>query len=88
MSANNVTVLYAVTIIAVNGIHSGGTVVSCLRGNRSCGYRVVGIRHHGSALNRVKDDAGKRRARCNQGHRDQDSFHSISPLFFSGVNSF
>jgi len=56
-------VLYAAAIVAANRIHSGGAVVSCLSGNRRGSHRVVGICHYGSALNRVKDYAGKRRAR-------------------------
>jgi len=52
-------VLYAASIIAVNGIHSGGTVVSCLRGDRRGSNGVIGIRYHGSALNRVEDNPGK-----------------------------
>jgi len=56
-------VLYAATIVAVNGVHSGGAVVSCLRGDRRGRYRVVGVCYYRSALNRVKDNPGKRRAR-------------------------
>ena len=57
--SNHVTVLYAASIVAVNGVHSGGAVVSCLRGNRRGSNGVIGIRYHGSALNRVKDNPGK-----------------------------
>jgi len=51
--------LYAATIIAVNGIHSGGTVISGLSGNRRCCHRMCGVCHYRSALNRVKDNPGK-----------------------------
>jgi len=60
MSPNNVTVLYAATIVTAHSIHSRCTVVSCLRGDGGCRYRVGGIGDHGSALYRVKDNPGKR----------------------------
>jgi len=49
-------------IVAVNGIYPGGTVISCLRGNRCSRYRVGGIRDHGCAFYRVKDNTSKGRA--------------------------
>jgi len=55
--------LYAATIVAVNGIHSGGTVISGLSSNRRCCHRMCGVCHYRSALDRVKNNASKRRAR-------------------------
>ncbi|MCU6662914.1 hypothetical protein [Silvania hatchlandensis] len=58
MLANDVAVLHAATVVTAHRIHSRCAVVSCLGGYRSGSHRVGGIRHHGSAFYRVKDNPG------------------------------